>query len=147
MNYDYKLNSTQNMEPVVYAPGYHGSADGILELEDNIEFDFSSYMMFNNVEYKTIDDFIQVIQSLLEKNAKIKYNISVDINEQTQSAEILITSADRYLKILIPKRQSEINIIREYLFKEAVYHGVYYSHLTPLKNLDSIELDIRNLFI
>jgi hypothetical protein len=133
-------------DDIVYSPAFQ-SDQGILDLTaDESTYDVNSFMVFKDVEYETVEDFIRQFTCILDFNYKIHYNIIKDIKPDGMSSISIEDSTKSKLVIVVPRKISEIDIIRETLFVESVYKGNILNALHPIATLESILLEMENIF-
>lgn len=75
--FNFNDNET-GMDKIVYAPNYMGSNNGILEIEEDKEYALDSYLAFDGIEFKSIEDVKEHIRNILEKFTKVYYNIYIE---------------------------------------------------------------------
>lgn len=108
------MNDFLNHNDIIYSPTYKSSKDLLNWIEEDINFNASSYMIFEVIEYKTIYDFVRAILESIKINSesKIGYNLNLSLNGD----RIEFFSKRGSLIIRIPAKNSPLNIERNYLF-------------------------------
>lgn len=108
------MNDFLNHNDIIYSPKYKSSKDLLNWIEEDIDFNASSYMIFEDIEYKTIYDFVRAILESIKINSesKIGYNLNLSMNGD----RIEFFSKRGSLIIRIPAKNSPLNIERNYLF-------------------------------
>lgn len=108
------MNDFLNHNDIIYSPTYKSSKDLLNWIEEDIDFNASSYMIFEAIEYKTIYDFVRAILESIKINSesKIDYNLNLSLNGD----RIEFSSKRGSLIIRIPAKNSPLNIERNYLF-------------------------------
>lgn len=108
------MNDFLNHNDIIYSPTYKSSKDLLNWIEEDINFNASSYMIFEAIEYKTIYDFVRAILESIKINSesKIGYNLNLSLNGD----RIEFFSKRGSLIIRIPAKNSPLNIERNYLF-------------------------------
>lgn len=108
------MNDFFNHNDIIYSPTYKSSKDLLNWIEEDIDFNASSYMIFEAIEYKTIYDFVRAILESIKINSesKIGYNLNLSLNGD----RIEFFSKRGSLIIRIPAKNSPLNIERNYLF-------------------------------
>lgn len=108
------MNDFLNHNDIIYSPNYKSSKDLLNWIEEDIDFNASSYMIFEAIEYKTIYDFVRAILESIKINSesKIGYNLNLSLNGD----RIEFFSKRGSLIIRIPAKNSPLNIERNYLF-------------------------------
>ena len=108
------MNDFLNHNDIIYSPTYKSSKDLLNWIEEDTDFNASSYMIFEAIEYKTIYDFVRAILESIKINSesKIDYNLNLSLNGD----RIEFFSKRGSLIIRIPAKNSPLNIERNYLF-------------------------------
>lgn len=132
------------MDNIVYAPNYFGSSNGILDVEEEKEYYLDSYLVFDDIEFRTLNDVKSHIINILEKFTNVYYNIFIEKSDKYDCVHIQYSHGR--IAIQIPKPTKETEIEREYLYKTITYNGCALAEIQPFKTFDSLLLDFRNIF-
>lgn len=137
-------NNEMGMDDIIYAPNYFGSSNGILDIEEEKEYALDSYMVFDNIEFKTLDDVKHHLINILEMFPKVYYNIYIEKSNKYDGIHILYNKGR--VDIIIPHKTSDTQIERELLYKTVTYNSCYFAENQPFKRFDDLIFDFRNIF-
>lgn len=135
------FNFRQSKNQIVYANTYSSDKDIFIDDEATEDYSPGSFMVFDNMEFETIESFIKYVIMILgaKFGTPIDYNIIRD-DEELGSFVIFKNNINR-IEITIPPKPEKMDIVRDHL------GFVYYRYNTLMQSTYITKFSHLNFFI